>query len=506
MRSSQLFIALQNVREAVGRGPEKASFRHIQRAHRARLPLVMVAGFGIGWLAVAYATGIAVPILLTSVGRAATHPLTLLAASLLAGAIALCRPLRRMPLAGRAMLLAVLAEGTLRLIEILGTDLGLSGAFGPVVARLGPAADGAAQGLNTVLSQMALAAGLLLYRRAHRTGFVLMSAALFLPVLSLVGYLLGAHQFYGQMSLTTAVLMLILGLAGLTVYAHRGAMRMFLLNDDIGLLLRSQIAVGLVVPPLGGVALGHLSARTGIDFVPLNVALTIWLISVMVAFSARTHTRTIQASRLAERELMLSAVTDPLTGLANRRAALLLGHDAMERSALLQTPMTVFMVDLDRFKKVNDLLGHPRGDWVLRQVAACVSGSLRRSDIVARWGGEEFVVILPGAGEGEAEQIGQTLCDRIAQTVLFSGPDGRTMAQTVSIGAAVSEGPLDTLDDMVARADKALYRAKAAGRNCLRLERPRTSLKRPARVDRRTGFLEREAVPDRVSRENAWRA
>jgi diguanylate cyclase (GGDEF)-like protein len=130
------------------------------------------------------------------------------------------------------------------------------------------------------------------------------------------------------------------------------------------------------------------------------------------------------------------------------------------------------MLDLDHFKLINDRHGHAAGDAVLRHLAAGLSATFRAVDIVARLGGEEFVVLLPGATLDSAEAGALRLCQNIAnQTVHVAGVPIR---YTLSVGLATMEDGIDSIDALVARADRAMYAAKAAGRN--RVERWRPEL------------------------------
>lgn len=146
------------------------------------------------------------------------------------------------------------------------------------------------------------------------------------------------------------------------------------------------------------------------------------------------------------------ARTDALTGCANRRATDEAIERDLRRAAASGTPMSVAMVDMDRFKAYNDALGHSAGDLLLQRTALAWRQSLRAGDLLGRWGGEEFCVLLAGSPTGQAYAI----ADRLRAAV----PDG----QTCSVGVAEwdrHERPAD----LVARADAALYEAKQAGRD-----------------------------------------
>jgi diguanylate cyclase (GGDEF)-like protein len=121
-------------------------------------------------------------------------------------------------------------------------------------------------------------------------------------------------------------------------------------------------------------------------------------------------------------------------------------------------------IDIDHFKEVNDRYGHDVGDQVLKMVATTVANSLRPFDVVARWGGEEFIALLVNVGEQELQSIAER-ARRLAELSGFKkGED--VIRVTVSIGATRSR-PDDTMEDVVARADRLMYQSKGRGRNCV---------------------------------------
>jgi len=159
------------------------------------------------------------------------------------------------------------------------------------------------------------------------------------------------------------------------------------------------------------------------------------------------------------------ALVDGLTGLANRRAASDALHAEAARAARLQTPLSVVLADIDEFKDVNDAHGHAVGDEVLRAFAEVLRETLRESDVAGRWGGEEFLLLLPGADEEGAAQLAERVRIRLARRTIASAPDLRV---TASFGVAEYAGESNT-EQLVEAADGALYTAKRAGRD--RVER-----------------------------------
>lgn len=162
------------------------------------------------------------------------------------------------------------------------------------------------------------------------------------------------------------------------------------------------------------------------------------------------------------------AVIDPLTGLYNRRYALPRLGAIAERAAETGRSFAVLIVDIDRFKRVNDQWGHAAGDAVLVEVAQRMRESLRGSDLLARIGGEEFLVALPDIDLATAQMMAERLCCDV-QALPIALPDGRQLSITVSIGVALGSAASvvqnDTASDVIERADHALLAAKAAGRN-----------------------------------------
>lgn len=153
------------------------------------------------------------------------------------------------------------------------------------------------------------------------------------------------------------------------------------------------------------------------------------------------------------------AHTDSLTGVPNRRYLLSeIGHE-LERSQRYEHPMALILIDLDRFKQVNDRHGHEMGDRVLQQVAQRIQRSIRQSDRMGRWGGEEFLVLLSEAGLEEATQLAERLREELKQP-LMEGLE----PLSASLGIAVAQ-PGDTPDRLINRADQAMYAAKRAGGN-----------------------------------------
>jgi diguanylate cyclase (GGDEF)-like protein len=192
----------------------------------------------------------------------------------------------------------------------------------------------------------------------------------------------------------------------------------------------------------------------------INLAIS-FLITVIVLLATTLTIRRYQ------RRLENLATTDRLTGLANRQAFDLLAPQAMLEQSRSGAPLLAMMIDIDNFKAVNDRHGHLAGDGVLQQAAAIIRSNLRKSDIVCRWGGEEFLVVL----KGTSEEQGRLLADKIRNAVELHGfrHGDQPIAVTLSIGITACRSG-DTIDQMISRADRALYAAKAGGRNLVQSE------------------------------------
>jgi diguanylate cyclase (GGDEF)-like protein len=173
------------------------------------------------------------------------------------------------------------------------------------------------------------------------------------------------------------------------------------------------------------------------------------------------------ASDLSE-EMKSIAIRDQLTTLLNRRGFNESGKRAFSSARRNKTPLSIIMADIDRFKYINDKFGHAAGDRALIHFAQLISENRRQEDVVARVGGEEFALLLPGTELRDAMAIADQLCSKIGSTPLDITAIG--MPMTSSFGVAAISASDTSLDAVVLRADRALYRSKRAGRNQVDLE------------------------------------
>ena len=180
---------------------------------------------------------------------------------------------------------------------------------------------------------------------------------------------------------------------------------------------------------------------------------------VMANFEERTAQARAQAKAFYE-----LAHTDSLTGLSNRRALMEELRREVERSQRYKHPLSLMLLDLDGFKQINDKLGHEVGDRVLAEVGKNLKATSRSSDQAGRWGGEEFVVLMPETTPEDAQQMAERL-----RQLLMNIQLRELGAVTASFGVSTLN-PSDNPDSLIARADQAMYRAKSAGGNRVRFE------------------------------------
>jgi diguanylate cyclase (GGDEF)-like protein len=228
-------------------------------------------------------------------------------------------------------------------------------------------------------------------------------------------------------------------------------------NTDIPEL---RAIASLIVAPLllGDQALGAISLESYHRY-----AFTEDDLNLLVSFAA-TATTAIRNAQL-HAEVQMQATVDSLTGTLNRRSFFELGFREVERARRFHRPLSLLMIDADNFKQINDTLGHTIGDRVLARLAAQLSHELRQVDTLGRYGGDEFLALLPETDLAFSRQVAERLRSCIESS--FSNPSDETARLTVSIGVASLSYSDDTLETLVERADQALYSAKQAGRNCV---------------------------------------
>jgi len=265
-------------------------------------------------------------------------------------------------------------------------------------------------------------------------------------------------------------LLLPLALSTLATFAYRPPLRSALARDMIGFLSRMQLLFVFSVPWIAGFYMIGASDSIDREEIALAVAGLVWIFGVMVMMAGQAHASTDRHRRRVERALAVTAASDPLTGLSNRRGAELSAAAVLGGPRLGGSPIPLFLIDLDHFKAINDRHGHHVGDLVLRRVGQVLRSRLRRGDIVARWGGEEFLALLPGASPEAAQGLADEL--RRAIAAISDVPDGKggSVGVTASFGGAFVGAVPDSFSAAVRRADAALYRAKGQGRDRVEID------------------------------------
>ncbi len=216
---------------------------------------------------------------------------------------------------------------------------------------------------------------------------------------------------------------------------------------------------------LGAGSLARITGEGEIEFTNADGRQRVLKMSTSALSNGWTATVAVDVSAAirASSELMALATTDPLTGAGNRRTLDESLAEVCRRRRETGTPSSLLLIDIDHFKRINDTLGHAAGDDVLKELVAICRANVRAADAVIRFGGEEFVVVMPGAPLRRGEQV----AERIRAACAGRGQDGLAQAPgwTVSIGVAQTDESIPTPESLLKAADEALYRAKGAGRN-----------------------------------------
>lgn len=310
-------------------------------------------------------------------------------------------------------------------------------------------------------------------------------------IMILIGYAYGVRDlyylgFYNPLSPVSAVLFITLSVSLLLMHSERGFMRLF-----VGKTLGSRMARGLlptlIIVFIGigwmgrqGTAMGWYNNQFETSML---IFLTLFLSSGLIIWQARAQhgqellrqraqhalelsnlklekkvaLRTQELQQLTE-ELEALSLTDSLTNLPNRRAFDQRMAIEWQRTLRYGTPLSIMLLDIDHFKRFNDDFGHQTGDEVLAKVAKLIAEAIRTTDFASRYGGEEFIVILPNSTLDDALPIAQRVCDQVAQQ-----PCEKRQI-TISIGVAHYNGQAN-LQALIEQADQALYQAKDEGRN-----------------------------------------
>lgn len=223
--------------------------------------------------------------------------------------------------------------------------------------------------------------------------------------------------------------------------------------DEETEIIRSALVAPLI---LGEDVLGALSLES-----PQENAFDQADLDLIASFAA-TVTAAIRNAQL-HTEVQRQAITDPLTELYNRRGFFEIGEHEIERSHRFSRPLVAMMVDIDHFKLINDEFGHAVGDQVLQQIATRIRNNVRKVDIVGRYGGDEFAILLPELDIFTAVNVAERLRKKV-EALPFEA-NSQAVPATISIGIAKIMPDMPDLDALLVRADHALYLAKNGGRN-----------------------------------------
>lgn len=178
----------------------------------------------------------------------------------------------------------------------------------------------------------------------------------------------------------------------------------------------------------------------------------------------------ITVRKQMEAELVRLSNHDALTGLYNRRVLDERLAKDIQRANRYKHSLSLFMIDIDHFKSVNDSYGHATGDLIIKGVSRIIEGSIREIDYSSRYGGEEFVVVLPETSLTDAEELAERLCSTVEEKS-FEIKDGSNLSVTISIGVSGFIEESKSSEHLINQADSALYEAKDFGRNCVKVKR-----------------------------------
>ncbi len=398
----------------------------------------------------------------------ATHPLTASIIFLLSLAILSAE---RSSKIAEALFISVLVFAfcltTVNLIDLTSdtTNANLLTPFFEVVTAELAIGKKNAMGFNTSLTLLLISLSLLSQHINFPTLAQLLSfSSIAIPTVSFTGYAYGLDKFYGQMSLTSATLAFVLGAATLVRNAHNNPFRSILSPYFGGSLARIQVIIGYAFPAF----IGYLMLKffTSIDGVAVGLLVVVmsWFIILMVSISAMFQTSAEQKTQKLMQQLEQQAETDPLTHLPNRRRFVeFITHEINRLNRQRRKDLCLLMLDIDHFKRVNDTAGHEIGDRVLIYLAKLLSSSVRNVDLVARIGGEEFVVVLPDTNFAGAHRVASHLLEAVERLEVPGWTDQHGNI-TTSIGIAIATKD-SSVESLLAEADTQLYRAKANGRN-----------------------------------------
>ena len=436
----------------------KTSNAHVKGPVRAALGLASLfalCSFLIAVVAlVAYRLGL-VDIIQPLADGPALHPVTALSVILLATCIVLTTPRARPFIDGVCAVVLLGALARLAFPDEASLWLQQHNTY--------PAEPEAVVSTGTALCLLLLAASLLLRQYGNAVISQMMSVLAYsAPALALVGFVLGIHEPYARMSLTIILMLIPLCVATALSTVFHGFLRPLLGPTRISALARRHLALVMMTPYLLGFSIINISPDAAeISFLILIVASS-QTVGLVVALLALSFGNLERRSNILQRRTETRAMRDGLTGTMNRASFTNQAHREIGEHRRIKSNVSLLFIDVDHFKRINDTYGHETGDEVLKRITRLMRRCLRKGDTVARWGGEEFVVLLPATDLNGTLLIAEKIRHRIEVEQFDELAAG--LHVTVSIGCVeMSSG--EGLDELVAQADRALYEAKHRGRN-----------------------------------------
>jgi diguanylate cyclase (GGDEF)-like protein len=311
------------------------------------------------------------------------------------------------------------------------------------------------------------AASLLFLARRYGLGQAAAALGLLPSLASALGHLLHTEVLFGRPPALVLLATVLCGAALLGGTAHRGSIRVFLSKTISGSFARKQGLVATVSPIILALFFASLLPEGSAPLAVAETAASMIVIGwITIGATALVGRRLDIKRHRAEAELRNMARHDALTGLLNRRSMNMAMPQRHAEARSEARPITLMMCDLDHFKQLNDEYGHAVGDEVLRRTAQRVHASVRDSDLVFRYGGEEIAVLLD-CGSGDAVRIADKIREAVKAPTRRAG-DSDLPTVTISIGAATSTRGATELKALMQAADDSLYAAKDAGRDCVR--------------------------------------
>lgn len=330
------------------------------------------------------------------------------------------------------------------------------GLFGNMLGLFGDIA------LQFHLSLMAMASFLILFmvaifdtKRSFPTEHKVLSLLLAIIILD---FIYGIFDIVGALSYasTIAAIMIVVTLSvGVSIWRKGHPLAIYFLLGHSFFFIFNALAV--------------LYYKSILDFSYITkhgVGIGIMLEALMLAFIVAYRIKMLEQVKASQEQLRIEAETDALTGLYNRRYFYRRANEMLEKAKTQNVPMAVLAIDLDDFKQVNDAYGHQFGDKVLVALAGLLNDSSRSYDVVARFGGEEFMVLLYRTSLNSAEAIAETIRSQV-HTIDMSDTVADDVKVTVSIGVADVDLNVSSIELALHDADTALYQAKGNGRDCV---------------------------------------